>query len=327
MNMQLLKRLYNIYSPSGKEQKMVKFLCSYIRQLPGNISVSKDKFGNLYVVKGKAETYACLVSHIDQVSYCKHSKDFKALETRDIIFGYSPKNKRFENLGADDKNGVFICLECLKKYDSIKVVFFREEETGCRGSSEAAMSFFDDVRFVIQPDRKGNSDLITNISYSELCSEKFLEEVEPEKWGYREENGLMTDVLTLKENGLGVSCINVSCGYYNPHTDEEVTVKKDLMKSLSFIEHIIEDCTDVYPHILDYGYWGRYDNELEDEIYEMLNSDPTLTPKGLYDMYSTTYPYLGLEDYERIYKDFRMFGGDEESINEKMNDYEERRGL
>ena len=327
MNMQLLKRLYNIYSPSGKEEKMVKFLCSYIRQLPGNISMSKDKFGNLYVVKGESESYPCLVSHIDQVSHCNHSKDFKAIETRDIIFGYSPKNRRFENLGADDKNGVFICLECLKKHDAIKVVFFREEEVGCRGSSEAMMSFFDDIRFVIQPDRKGNSDLITNISYSELCSEKFLEEVEPEKWGYREENGLMTDVLPLKENGLGVSCINVSCGYYNPHTDEEVTVKKDLMKSLSFIEHIIEDCTDVYPHILDYGYWGRYDNELEDEIYEMLNSDPTLTPKGLYDMYSTTYPYLGLEDYERIYKDFRMFGGDEESINEKMNDYEERRGL
>lgn len=327
MNMQLLKRLYNIYSPSGKEEKMVKFLCSYIRQLPGNISMSKDKFGNLYVVKGESESYPCLVSHIDQVSHCNHSKDFKAIETRDIIFGYSPKNRRFENLGADDKNGVFICLECLKKHDAIKVVFFREEEVGCRGSSEAMMSFFDDIRFVIQPDRKGNSDLITNISYSELCSEKFLEEVEPEKWGYREENGLMTDVLTLKENGLGVSCINVSCGYYNPHTDEEVTVKKDLMKSLSFIEHIIEDCTDVYPHILDYGYWGRYDYELEDEIYEMLNSDPTLTPKGLYDMYSTTYSYLGLEDYERIYKDFRMFGGDEESINEKMNDYEERRGL
>lgn len=325
MNMQLLKRLYNIYSPSGKEEKMVKFLCSYIRQLPGNISMSKDKFGNLYVVKGESESYPCLVSHIDQVSHCNHSKDFKAIETRDIIFGYSPKNRRFENLGADDKNGVFICLECLKKHDAIKVVFFREEEVGCRGSSEAMMSFFDDIRFVIQPDRKGNSDLITNISYSELCSEKFLEEVEPEKWGYREENGLMTDVLTLKENGLGVSCINVSCGYYNAHSDEEITMKKDLLKCLMFIEHIIEDCTDVYPHVLTDSYFSPYD--FEDEIYEMLNSDPTLTPKGLYDMYSTTYPYLGLEDYERIYKDFRMFGGDEESINEKMNDYEERRGL
>ena len=180
MNIQLLKKLYSIYSPSGKEQKMVKFLCSYIKQLPGHISISKDKFGNLYVVKGKAETYPCLVSHIDQVSHCKHSKDFKAVETREIIFGYSPKNRRFENLGADDKNGVFICLECLKKYDAVKVVFFREEENGCRGSSETVMSFFDDVRFVIQPDRKGNSDLITSIGYSDLCSEKFIEALEPE---------------------------------------------------------------------------------------------------------------------------------------------------
>ena len=211
MNTQLLKRLYSIYSPSGKEQKMMTFLCSYIKQLPGNISVSKDKFGNLYVIKGEAETYPCLVSHIDQVSHCNHSKDFKAVETREVIFGYSPKHKRFENLGADDKNGVFICLECLKRYDPMKVVFFREEETGCRGSSEAVMSFFDDVRFVIQPDRKGNSDLITNIGYSDLCSEGFMEAIEPEKWGYMEENGLMTDILTLKEKGLEVSCLNVSC--------------------------------------------------------------------------------------------------------------------
>ena len=230
MNTQLLKRLYSIYSPSGKEQKMMTFLCSYIKQLPGNISVSKDKFGNLYVIKGEAETYPCLVSHIDQVSHCNHSKDFKAVETREVIFGYSPKHKRFENLGADDKNGVFICLECLKKYDAVKVVFFREEETGCKGSSEAVMSFFDDVRFVIQPDRKGNSDLITNIGYSDLCSEGFMEAIEPEKWGYMEENGLMTDILALKENGLGVSCINVSCGYYNAHSDEETTMKKDLLK-------------------------------------------------------------------------------------------------
>ena len=88
------------------------------------------------------------------------------------------------------------------------------------------MSFFDDVRFVIQPDRKGNSDLITNIGYSGLCSDEFIEAIEPKKWNYKEESGLMTDVLTLKENGLGVSCINVSCGYYNAHSDEEITMKK-----------------------------------------------------------------------------------------------------
>lgn len=304
MNTQLLKRLYSICSPSGKEQKMMTFLCSYIKQLPGNIAVSKDKFGNLYVVKGEAETYPCLVSHIDQVSRCNHSKDFKAVETREVIFGYSPKHKRFENLGADDKNGVFICLECLKKYDSIKVVFFREEETGCRGSSEAVMSFFDDVRFVIQPDRKGNSDLITSIGYSDLCSEKFMEAIEPEKWGYMEENGLMTDILTLKEKGLEVSCLNVSCGYYNAHTDEEITVKKDLMKSLLFVEHIIEECTNTYPHTQGDPYFSPY--EFEDEIYDILNNDPTLTPEDLYEMYSTDFPHLRPDDYERICRDYRM---------------------
>lgn len=67
----------------------------------------------------------------DQVAHCHHSKDFKAIETKDIIFGYSPGKRRFENPGADDKNGIFICLECLKKYDTIKIAFFREEETGC----------------------------------------------------------------------------------------------------------------------------------------------------------------------------------------------------
>lgn len=323
MNTQLLKRLYSIYSPSGKEQKMVKFLCSYIRQLSRNISISKDKFGNLYVVKGESESYPCLVSHIDQVSHSNHSKDFKAVETREIIFGYSSKNRRFENLGADDKNGVFICLECLKKYDAIKVVFFREEETGCRGSSEALMSFFDDVRFVIQPDRKGNSDLITSIGYSELCSEEFKEAMKPEKWGYKEEDGLMTDVLALKEKGLRFSCVNVSCGYYNAHTDEEITVKKDLMKCLLFVEHIIEDCNDVYSHIQDDPCFNHY--EFEDEIYDILNNDPTLTPEDLYDMYSTNFPHFGLEDYRKICEDYRMFWyEDEEDVNEKTLDYGKR---
>ena len=51
MNTQLLKRLYSIYSPSGKEQGMMNFLSAYIRTLPGNISLTQDRYGNLYAVK------------------------------------------------------------------------------------------------------------------------------------------------------------------------------------------------------------------------------------------------------------------------------------
>ena len=309
----LLKKLYAIHSPSGKEDKMIAFLVSYLKSLPG-VKLGKDSYGNLYAWKGESEAYPCIVAHLDQVQR-NHPRDFRAIETRDIIFGFSAKEHSICGLGADDKNGITICLEALKKYDCMKVVFFKEEETGCHGSSRAEMKFFDDCRFVIQCDRRGNSDLITNIGCSDLCSEKFIQDIDPEKWGYKEETGMMTDVEALKEGGLSVSAINMSCGYYNPHTDEEITVKRDLEKCWKFVQHIIEDCTETYPHEVgdNEGYFGYYDEcEIEEEIHSIIQQDPTMTASDLYDMYQTNYPMLRLEDFERIVADHQLWYDDEE---------------
>ena len=177
----LLKKLYAIHSPSGKEDKMIAFLISYLKSLPG-VKLGRDSYGNLYAWKGESESYPCIVAHLDQVQR-NHPRDFRAIETRDIIFGYSAKEHSICGLGADDKNGIIICLEAFKKYDCMKVVFFKEEETGCHGSSRAEMKFFEDCRYVIQCDRRGNSDLITNIGCTDLCSEKFIQDIDPEKWG------------------------------------------------------------------------------------------------------------------------------------------------
>ena len=318
LDWRLLKKIYAIHSPSGKEDKMIKFLISYIKSLPGDIKLGKDTYGNLYAWKGESETFPCIVAHADQVQRT-HSKDFRAIETRDIIFGYSAKNHQIEGLGADDKNGIFIALEALKKFDCLKVVFFKEEETGCQGSSHAEMSFFEDCRFVIQCDRRGNSDLITSIGCTDLCSEAFIQAIDPEKWGYKEEQGMMTDVETLKERGLSVSTVNVSCGYYNPHSDEEVTVKRDLEKCWKLVQHIIEDCTEVYPHeVGENGYFGYYEEwEFEEEIHSILQNDPTMTANDLYDIYQTNYPKLCLEDFERIVDEYKMLYADDD--NETSN--------
>ena len=314
----LLKKLYAVHSPSGREDKMITFLISYLQSLPG-VKLGKDLYGNLYAMKGEAETYPCIVSHLDQVQRT-HARDFRAIETRDIIFGYSASNHEFKGLGADDKNGIIICLQAIKKYDCMKVVFFKEEETGCRGSSRAEMKFFDNCRFVIQCDRRGNSDLITNIGCSDLCSEKFIQDIDPAKWGYKEETGLMTDVEPLKENGLAVSAVNMSCGYYNPHTDEEITVKRDLEKCWKFVQHIIEDAIEVYPHETGENYkYGFYEDwEVEDEIYSILQQDPTMTADDLYDMYQTNYPMLRLEDFERIVAEYHLMYDcdDEDTTNQ-----------
>ena len=217
--MELLKKLYKVYSPSGKERTMIKFIWNYTKRITGT-KVETDAAGNLYITKGEAESYPCIVAHLDQVQRL-HSKDFTIVETGEIIFGYSSQNKRQEGLGADDKNGIWIALKCLRKYDSLKLAFFVSEEVGCVGSGKAVMDFFNDCRFVIQPDRRGYQDIINKIGWTSLCSPEFLQAAGYKRFGYRETHGMMTDVQELKERGLQVSCINLSCGYYEPHTAYE----------------------------------------------------------------------------------------------------------
>jgi hypothetical protein len=170
------------------------------------------------------------------------------------------------------------------------------------------MDFFNDCRFVIQPDRRGYQDIINKIGWTSLCSPEFLQAAGYKRFGYRETHGMMTDVQELKERGLQVSCINLSCGYYEPHTDHEFTIKKDLMSCLSLVEHIIENCTDTYPHqteILD-GRWRSYDefDEAVDEIFALLDQGELWSIEDLYYMYHSVFPKLDMEDYRRIYTEY-----------------------
>lgn len=278
----LLKQLFCIHSKSGKEGKIRKFIWNWVRQNVPNAKIMCDKPGNLYIIKGKSETYPCIVAHMDQVQEI-HSKDFICYEAEDIILGFSPKHKRQEGIGSDDKVGLWIGLKCLQKFEAMKLAFFVGEEIGCKGSGQAEMEFFSDCRFVIEPDRKGAEDLITQIGWTPLCSDDFLKDIGFKKFGYKETDGMMTDIEALKDNGLAISCINLSCGYYKPHTDQEFVYKPALSNCLAFIEHIIKTCTKVYPHVdmtsqyeRENYYYDVYDDYYS-EIYDMLTNDPSLS--------------------------------------------------
>ena len=307
--MELLKQLYSIHSPSGEEKKMRKFLKDWIKRNVPEATYSVDAIGNLYVCKGDSKTYPCIVSHIDQVQKT-HSKDFQAVETQDIIFGFSLKNVQLEGLGADDKNGIWIALQCLRKYPALKCAFFVGEEVGCKGSSRADMSFFDDTRFVLQCDRKGGNDLIWNIGgFTELCSKEFLGAIGYQDFGYKLETGLMTDVESLKDNGLSVSAVNMSCGYHRPHSDEEYTIISELQNCLAFVEHIVETCTEVYSHesIGGYGY-GRYMMDDDFEIYDWITDFMFAYPDAtLDDVMMEFEDYIGVsrEQIELAYEDIK----------------------
>lgn len=265
--MKLLKELYEIHSPSKGEKKMRKFIRKWIGNNVEGAEMVTDNRGNLLVVKGESETYPCIVAHMDQVQD-KHEKDFKCYVVGDNLFGFSESAMAMRGLGADDKNGIWVALKCLKEYDVMKCAFFVGEEIGCVGSEAVDMGWFSDCRWVVQCDRRDNDDLITTAGGTELCSSEFMEALNPLQFGYKETSGLMTDVMTLKERGLGVSCVNMSCGYYRPHTDGEYTNVKDLQNCLAFVRWIVENVTDVYPHEYEppkwqrFGEYGRwYDNE------------------------------------------------------------------
>ena len=260
--MKLLENLYSIHSMSGQENAMRNFIKKYVRDHIDGAACRQEN-GNLYIVKGESDTYPCVVAHLDQVQ-TKHSSDFKVFLHDNVLFGYSAKSGRQEGLGADDKNGIWVALKCLERFDAIKVALFKEEEVGCCGSRVADMGFFSDCRFVIQADRRNGGDLITDIC-GPICSDEFIADIMPfaKARGYNEAYGMMTDVETLSDKGVGLSCINMSCGYYKPHTDEGFTRYDELLNCLALVEEIIVNCTKVYPFerrktFASYGGRGRY---------------------------------------------------------------------
>ena len=302
LNLDLLKALYCVFSPSNGEKKMRRFIKRHIKNNIPAAVVTQDAHGNLFVTKGEAESYPCLCAHMDQVQHL-HPTDFVCIEDQGVIFGYSPKQHKQCGLGADDKNGIFIALQCLEHYDVLKCAFFVGEEIGCVGSHAADIEFFADCRFCAQIDRRGNSDMVTSISFGSICSEEFAKAADCETYGYAVSTGLMTDVEALRCNGVTVSCINMSCGYYEPHTDHEFTVVEDVKKCHVFVCHLIEHCTSVYPHKEDdYEYYGSRDewndyssyysyDECLDYCCNWLKDDPQLTLNEFIDAACMYFPF------------------------------------
>jgi len=252
-----LKTILSIQTYSGKEWRMFAFIVRECKRL--GVDVTQDKYGNLYITKGVSRTYPCIVAHMDSVHQI--GSDLSIIEHNGMLTGFNYNTMQQTGIGGDDKVGIYIALKCLERYDHIKLAFFVDEERGCIGSGKACMDFFKDCRFVLQADRRGNKDFVVNASGTKLSSKAFKKAVGPilDEFGYSFSDGMMTDVMMLKQKGLGVSCANVSCGYYRPHADDEYVVVSDVENCLGLFITFINNMVDVYEHTYSPpAYYGRY---------------------------------------------------------------------
>jgi len=223
----LLKRILQVQSTSFSTKRMNKAIKRIVSEIP-NCIVKKEK-GNIYITKGVANNYNCIVAHTDTVHEIIPDNHFKVIEFEGRVSGYNMDKGCLSGIGGDDKVGIAIALHALKELPVLKVAFFRDEEVGCHGSQDADMEWFEDCNFVLQCDRKGNSGIVSEIYGEMLFDDEFAEDIKHiiSNYGYEEVSGMLTDVYQLVLNGLSVACANIECGYYNPHQSNEYIVLED----------------------------------------------------------------------------------------------------
>lgn len=252
MDKSLIIKLTEIQSTLSEDTEINNFIFKYLSKING-VKLKKDSFGNIYAVKGRGKNgYKCIVSHTDTV-HSMESNRF-VVEIKNTLFAFADsKNAGFHSskikqvgIGGDDKCGVYTCIKAIEDFDDIKAVFFRFEETGCKGSNQADMDFFKDCNLVLQCDRKGKSDFIVHTNGIQVSSKEFEKEAQPifEKYGYKSAFGIATDVGVLRKRGLTVSSANISCGYYDPHSSNETIDLNDLENCYLMVSDIFNTIGD-----------------------------------------------------------------------------------
>jgi len=223
--MKLFRRLAKAQSFDVHDEQIRKIIFDEISSL--NVRMVWDDAGNIIVEKGHGP-YPCYASHMDTVH--RRSKKHKVREYNvgSDTFWSSPAG-----IGGDDKCGVWGCVKLLQQLENVKVVFFAQEEHGQIGSHGINLKWFEDCCFICELDRLGNSDLIVEYIGMPTTSEEFeddLCQVIPRGDTWELSEGFITDVMVLFERGIDISVMNLSCGYYKPHTKGEFVSWNDMNK-------------------------------------------------------------------------------------------------
>lgn len=237
--MELLTQLYKIISKSGREDKIKSFLLDCLKDI--QIQIESDSIGNIFIIKGQSDIYPCIAAHLDEIhSPCK--REF--VINNDTIYAVD-EMWNCVGCGADDKNGLWVAINLLRSVPILKVALFVQEEklgtiAGCRGANACDLSFFNNVKYILECDRRGAHDVVAiGKGDVQLCDSNFIPQNILDKYDYQMVSGGKTDVVALKMRGLKIPVCNISCGYYNAHKNNEYTHFSELQNCLFFVKEIL----------------------------------------------------------------------------------------
>ena len=186
--------------------------------------------GNGYVY-AQGTMPVLLVAHLDTVHKKLPQTVLYDEETKAIS---SP-----EGIGGDDRCGIYIIFEVIKKFHC-SVLFCEDEEIGAIGADKFTDTDFAQqlsFNYIIEFDRKGSNDAVfydcDNPKFEEFITKDF----------FKTAHGSFTDISILAPF-FGCAAVNLSCGYYNAHTTSEYVVFPEMLKVIEESCKILERTTE-----------------------------------------------------------------------------------
>lgn len=245
----LLKDLYLLRSYSGFEDPIRLYITRFLTNL-GIPFINYN--GNIL---GLNHPGAPLFSaHLDMVNtegykltgneYALDNNHVFTLDSKACIRLYRDKDKKHQtSLGADDKNGIWAILTLLRNNRDINFAFCHSEEIGGTGSEQVISdkdlaTFIEGCKFGIIIDRRNGSDIIGYSNKYCMALDDKLEKFAKE-FGYEFKctTGSVSDADRFSKL---IECVNLSCGYYNPHSSTEYTNLNELWNTYLFCNDILD---------------------------------------------------------------------------------------
>jgi hypothetical protein len=146
-----------------------------------------------------------------------------------------------QGIGGDDRCGIYTILSIIKQGYKPYILFTEDEEIGCVGAKKFVKdldTYVDkpDIHFIVEIDRKGVDD---SVFYE--CDNKDFETF-INTYGFVSDFGSFSDICETAP-AIGVAAVNLSSGYYNPHTLREYISLGDLGRVIDRVSAIVADAS------------------------------------------------------------------------------------
>ena len=222
----------------------------------------KPIVGDGYIYAQGTNSPVLLTAHMDTV----HKEKCRKIYNKNGVLS-SP-----QGIGGDDRCGIYMIMQIITKTNLRPwILFCEDEEIGRVGAEKFVLNdvFVDELsklKFMIELDRSGSNDAV----YYD-CANLEFEDFISETTGYTAQWGSYSDISTLAPEA-GIAAVNLSCGYYKPHTLDEYVVLKEMFATMDKVVELLQfaqlKTTPQYEYVKAKSYSSWYD--YYDDYYAMI---------------------------------------------------------